>query len=145
MRAPQGIIFELPGSKRTGERLASAQAGLDKETEDRLERLYTDGLSAFWVEDSDKACQSFQAILDQAPDYPNAAAKLQEAQCHRKLNGLYGEALTAEKGRDWQTGVSVLDALVAEAADFKDAATRLAAGRAAAVGLWRCVSRGHQS
>jgi len=128
-RSAQGVIFQLPEAQRSRQPVPSRLAGLDKDTKQRLERLYTDGLGAFWVEDWDKACRSFQAILDEYPDYPNAAAKLEEAERHKRLNRLYVQAKTAHGAKDWQAAVSVLEMLVAEAANFKDSTELLASVR----------------
>ncbi|HET7089338.1 MAG TPA: hypothetical protein VFL17_11850, partial [Anaerolineae bacterium] len=125
MRAPQGVIFQVPESRRGPRPAAPRPVEMDKGLQQRLEQLYTDGLSAFWVEDWDKACRSFQAILDARPDYPGAAAKLDEAQRHRKLSELYGAARTAQEAGDWPAAQSALESLVAQAADYKDAAAQL--------------------
>jgi hypothetical protein len=55
----------------------------DKEIESRLDQLYTEGLAAFWVEDWDRACQRFQAILRERPNHKNAAEKLEQAERQR--------------------------------------------------------------
>ncbi|MHC4854457.1 MAG: CHAT domain-containing protein, partial [Planctomycetota bacterium] len=129
MRAPQGVIFQLPETDRVRGRPPGPPTFLDEEQEARLDQLYTEGLSAFWVEDWDRACRNFQAILDEYPGYPNATAKLEEARLQRKLNTLYAEAGTAEEAGDWAAALSALERLVSEAPDFKDAAILLETAR----------------
>jgi hypothetical protein len=126
MRAPQGVIFKMTETPRVPQSLQKLSVGMDKETQRRLEWLYTDGLSAFWVDDWDKACNDLQTLLDECPDYPNAAAKLEEAKRHRRLSMLYAQAKTAQEAGDWQAAQAALETLVAEATDFKDAAALLA-------------------
>jgi hypothetical protein len=75
------------------------------------------------------ACRSFQAILDEYPAYPNAAAKLKEARRLRRLNTLYADAKVAEEAGDWGAALSTLENLATEAPDFKDAAARLETAR----------------
>ncbi len=124
MRAPQGVIFEMPESRRV-RRPTESFADADKELKQKLEQLYTDGLSAFWVEEWDKACRSFQAIVDARPDYPGAAAKLEEAQRQKRLSALYETAQETQASGDWRSAQSALETLVAEAADYKDASSSL--------------------
>ena len=125
MRAPQGVIFQIPEAQRVRRPGAGLISDDDRELKQRLEQLYTDGLGAFWVEEWDKAYRCFQAIIDERPDYPGAAAKLEEAQRQRKLSGLYATAQAAQAADDWQGAQSALEMLVSEAADYKDAAITL--------------------
>jgi outer membrane protein assembly factor BamD (BamD/ComL family) len=125
MRAPQGIIFQVPESRVKQRTAKGSLTGIVKELQQQLDQFYTDGLSAFWVEEWDKACRSFQAILDVYPQYPGAAAKLKEAERHRKLSELYTTARAAQDAGDWPGAQTVLEALVSEAADYKDSAEQL--------------------
>lgn len=95
MRAPQGIIFQVSGALSDRQLVPSHQAGLDQATAERLERLYIEGLNAFGVGDWEQACHAFQTVLDESPDYPNAAAKLAEARDQRQseIAALYSEAV----------------------------------------------------
>ncbi|MGE5140821.1 MAG: CHAT domain-containing protein [Rudaea sp.] len=129
MRAPQGVIFELPGAVTPRKPTVPAPDRPDQAAEQRLARLYTDGLAAAWVEDWDRACQYFEAILSERPNYRNVAAKLEEVKRKRKQNSLYAQASRAQETQDWETAVTALEALVAEAADFKDAAKLLETAR----------------
>ncbi len=126
MRAPEGIIFQLPAARRSVLRSAPPP---DREAALRWETLYTDGLSAFWAEEWDRAIRNFQAILDERPDYPNVAAKLEDARRQQKLGSLYDQAVAAQEAGDWAPAESALQILAAEAADYKDVSARLVSTR----------------
>jgi outer membrane protein assembly factor BamD (BamD/ComL family) len=93
----------------------------DRELEQRLDQLYTEGLAALWVEDWDKACHRFQTILREKPDHLQAATKLEEAKRQKYLNDLYVQALDAQQNENWQAVVVILEKLTGEASDYKDA------------------------
>jgi formylglycine-generating enzyme required for sulfatase activity len=95
------------------------------EREQRLEPLYVDGLGAFWVEDWDRACRCFQAIVDERPGYRDAGARLQEAERQRALAGLYAQAQATQAAGDWPGACAALEALVAQDPKYKDAADLL--------------------
>jgi Tol biopolymer transport system component/outer membrane protein assembly factor BamD (BamD/ComL family) len=128
LRAPQGVIFRVSESQRVELPIPEspeAQPEVDEALEQRLEGLYTGGLSAFWLEDWEKARQYFQAIVDLRPDYQDATAKLEEAQRQMNLATLYHQAQAAQEAEDWGGARSALEELVAEAPDFEDAADML--------------------
>jgi serine/threonine-protein kinase len=91
----------------------------------RLEKLYTDGLSAFYLEDWERACRSFQAIVAMRPDYKNVAAKLADAERQTKLRALYAQAQAAQEAEDWARARTALEEVVAGEPGFKDAAAML--------------------
>jgi Tol biopolymer transport system component/outer membrane protein assembly factor BamD (BamD/ComL family) len=93
----------------------------------RLEKLYTDGLSAFYLEDWERACRSFQAIVSMRPDYKNVAAKLADAERQIKLRALYTQAQAAQEAEDWERARAALEEVVAGEPGFKDAAAMLRA------------------
>jgi formylglycine-generating enzyme required for sulfatase activity/tetratricopeptide (TPR) repeat protein len=123
-RCDDGVLFEMT---KTPQRVTSLPKdvkplpAVDVEQEQRLERLYLDGLDAYWVEEWDQAQRSFQAIVDQKPDYQDAAARLREVKRQR----LYAQAQTALKDKDWSGALSTLEKLVDEAPEFRDAANLL--------------------
>lgn len=97
----------------------------DRELEQRLDQLYTEGLAALWVEDWDKAYHRFQTILREKPDHMQAIAKLDEAKRQKHLHALYTQALDAQEHENWDVSVDVLEKLTSEASDYKDAAVLL--------------------
>jgi outer membrane protein assembly factor BamD (BamD/ComL family) len=96
-------------------------AETDKTLELRLERIYTEGLAAFYTEDWGKACRHFQAILNEKPNHKNAAEKLAEAERQRSLAGLYVQSVEAYNAEDWRAAIQLLEELLQKGADYKDA------------------------
>ena len=92
----------------------------DKETERRLEQLYTEGLASFYTEDWDKACQRFQSILSERPNHKQASEKLDEAKRQRDLTNLYEQAADAVQNADWEAAIQILEELSQKSADHKD-------------------------
>jgi len=93
----------------------------DQETERRLDQLYTEGLAAYWVEDWDRACQRFQAILRERPNHRNASEKLQLAEGQRNLAKLYAQATEAYQSENWPDAIKALEGLLEKSTDYKDA------------------------
>jgi len=108
---------------RVGARIEpSGYEGEDKESDRRLDQLYTEGLAAFYTEDWDRAYQRFQAILRERPNHKNAAEKLTQAEQHRNLVKLYAQATEAYQSENWQAAIKALEDLLEKSADYKDAA-----------------------
>jgi outer membrane protein assembly factor BamD (BamD/ComL family) len=126
MRTPQGVIFEIPEAQRVRHSLTDEPISyVDKELEQKLEQLYTEGLAAYWVEDWDKACDRFQKILADRPDHAAAADKLQEARRQRNLATLYTRAIEAQRDENWLVALKTLEELQKDSPDYKDASTTL--------------------
>lgn len=100
----------------------SANEDADSEVEHRLDQLYTEGLAAFWVEDWDRACQRFQAILRERPNHKNAAEKLAQAERQRSLAKLYAQGTEAYKSQNWVDAIQAFEGLLEKSTDYKDAA-----------------------
>lgn len=100
---------------------------VDEDADRRLASLYTKGLSAYWLQEWDKAQSAFSAIVELRPDYKDAAAKLAEARQQEKLARLYEQGKRASEQRDWQTAIEAFKNLRSEAPDYKDAAKLLSA------------------
>jgi outer membrane protein assembly factor BamD (BamD/ComL family) len=101
----------------------------DKETEQRLDQLYTEGLAAFYTEDWDRACHRFQTILSERPSHKNAAEKLAEAERRRSLAKLYLQAAEAYQTENWQVTIKILEELSQKSAGYKDVAQLLGNAR----------------
>jgi hypothetical protein len=126
MRTPQGVIFEIPEAQQVRQPLADDPISyVDKELEQKLEGLYTEGLAAFWVEDWDKACDRFQRILADRPDHAAAADKLAEAKRQQNLSMLYSQAMEAQSAENWTLALRALEQLLKDAPEYKNAATML--------------------
>jgi outer membrane protein assembly factor BamD (BamD/ComL family) len=126
MRTPQGVIFEIPEALRTRQPATDESVPyVDKELEQKLQGLYTEGLAAFWVEDWDRACDRFQRILADRPDHAAAADKLAEAKRQRRLSNLYARASEAQSAENWPVALKTLEELLKDSPEYKDAATTL--------------------
>ena len=126
MRTPQGVIFEIPEALQARQPATDESVPyVDKELEQKLEGLYTEGLAAFWVEDWDKACDRFQRILTDRPDHAAAADKLAEAKRQRRLASLYAQAAEAQSAENWPVAQKTLEELLKDSPEYKDASTTL--------------------
>jgi tetratricopeptide (TPR) repeat protein len=83
----------------------------DEDVDWQLAALYTRGLSAYWLEEWDKAQTAFKAILDIQPGYKDAEAKLSEAVKQEKLKSLYEQGKRASQSRDWQAAIEAFKSL----------------------------------
>ena len=97
----------------------------DKESEQRLKQLYTEGLAAFYTEDWDRACHRFQSILSDQPNHKNAAEKMAEAERQRGLARLYAQASEAVRSEDWGVAIQALGELSQRSTNYKDTAQLL--------------------
>jgi outer membrane protein assembly factor BamD (BamD/ComL family) len=93
----------------------------DRESAQRAEQLYTEGLAAFYTEEWDRACQRFQAILSEHPNHKNATEKLAEAEKQRGLTRLYARAELDYKAENWQAAIQSLEDLLQRISEYKDA------------------------
>lgn len=125
MRAPEGVIFDIPESAQ----IPLAARPVPQTDEATLERLYTEALSAFWVEDWQTARDTLEAIVAEQPDYGDAANKLAEAEQQLTWSSLYEQASAAHAHGDLEAAVKVLEQLVADSHDYRDAAALLAVWR----------------
>jgi outer membrane protein assembly factor BamD (BamD/ComL family) len=98
----------------------------DKETEHRLDQLYTEGLAAFYTEDWDRASQRFQAILRERPNHKNAAEKLAQAERQRNVAKLYTQATEAYQSENWTGAIQALEELLGKSGNYRDSVHLLA-------------------
>lgn len=101
---------------------ASSYQDSDAETEQRLDQYFTEGLAAFYTEDWDKACQRFQLILREKPNYKAALEKLEDAERQRDLSKLYTQSIGFYQAEDWQAAIRTLDELLKSHPNYKDSA-----------------------
>ena len=97
----------------------------DQDQEQRLDQLYNEGLSAFWLEEWDKAVHCFQTLVELRGDYLDAVNKLELSRRNKRLLGLYNQALAAEQAGEWNQTIARLEELVGLAPAYKDAAAHL--------------------
>jgi formylglycine-generating enzyme required for sulfatase activity len=122
LRSPQGVIFDLQAQSTI---LKAPPPVPPPVSNPQVDRLYTDGLAAFWVEDWDRACSLLQQVVALQPSNTAAAAKLEEARKQRRLAGLYARALKSRDAGNLDDAVSALETLAADNASYKDAASLL--------------------
>jgi Leucine-rich repeat (LRR) protein/outer membrane protein assembly factor BamD (BamD/ComL family) len=103
----------------------------DQDHEQRLDQLYNEGLSAFWLEEWDKAVRCFEALVELRGDYLDALNKLELSRRNKRLLALYDQAVAAGEAGDWSQAIARLEELTSTAPDYKDAAARLDKARRA--------------
>jgi outer membrane protein assembly factor BamD (BamD/ComL family) len=114
-----------PGELQAGEKTLR-QASQEKA---EVSRLYTQGLSAFWLDEWGQAIQSLEAVLKLQPDHVEAASRLETARRNLELDRLYREAQAAEVAGDWAAASAALEQLTGLSPSYQDAQARLAAAR----------------
>lgn len=127
MRSPDGQVFDvaqLPTSAPFRQ-----QTRFNEQETERLEKMYTEALEAYYLGRWDEAFQKFQAIVDLAPDHKDAAAKLESARHKARMQGLQNQASTAEKAADWDKAIEVLERIAKEDASLTEIPARLAQAR----------------
>ena len=97
----------------------------DDQLVEKLGKLYTQGLSAYWLEEWDNAILCFQSIVEVQPDYQDAAEKLTQSRNIQRLYRFYQQANASLSENNWKKAVEVLELLTAEAPNFKDASKLL--------------------
>ena len=122
------VISRTPG-KGNGQIIPETPPVSSELLEKEAERLYTQGLSAFWLENWDEEIQNLQAFLQFFPNSADAESQLKEARKQAKLRDGYLKAQAAIQEEEWQAGVDLLEMLVNEAPNYKDAAQQLATVR----------------
>lgn len=127
MRSPDGQVFDvaqLPASVPS-----RARTRVNEQEAERLEKMYTEALEAYYLGRWEDAFQKFQAIVDLAPDHKDAAAKLESARHKARMQGLQDQASAAEKASDWDKAIEVLERIVQEDASLTEVPARLAQAR----------------
>lgn len=118
------IVSRSPGKTPKG-KPGLALPEYEADLEARLEKLYNEGLSAYWLEDWDKAVLSFQAIVEARSDYPDAADKLELSRRKKKVQTLYEKSVACEAAQDWPTAIASLEELIRIEPGYHDAAACL--------------------
>jgi formylglycine-generating enzyme required for sulfatase activity/tetratricopeptide (TPR) repeat protein len=128
MRAPDGQIFALDQVKgpEPAQTHDSPLTRREPSLEHRLEQLYIDGLSAYWIKDWEKALKNFQTIVDLRPDYEDVASRLEGIKRQVSLMALSNQAQGFMDVGDWEAALPLLEELTEQAPDFEEASTRLA-------------------
>lgn len=134
-RAMDGRIFELtrssaaqaaPEAKESAPQTAKAS---QQKKELEANRLYEDGLSAFYLEDWQRAQECFMAALKRQPDHPAATVKLAYAQRQFELSQRYELAQGQLATQDWVGALQTLEQLDALSPQYRDTASLLQSTR----------------
>ncbi|MCG8419441.1 MAG: CHAT domain-containing protein [Proteobacteria bacterium] len=99
-RSDDGALFQLdlaaPGPVRPRpESLPLPDGNLDK----RMDELYTQGLSEYWLENWNEARRCFRAVVELGIDYKDTAAKLQEVEQKAHLTSCMSKASSTSRPR----------------------------------------------
>ncbi len=125
MTSPDGVIFDVLTTELPPPVSKSEVPVQDIDKEKQIDRLYTEALSAFWLEDWEKASQLFRNILTLQPDNAEAASRLSEAERQLGLLTLYTRAQSAEDQADWTEALKVLEELSAIDPNYQDVPRRI--------------------
>jgi WD40 repeat protein len=128
LRSPDGYIFDLadaPALSQPIRRPADAAESDDTAVLEELNRLYVDGLGAFYTDRWDRAVEIFRQLVARQRDYKDAAVKLEQARQQQQLALRYTAAREATEVGDWAGAVEHLEAVLAIDPAYQDAAARL--------------------
>jgi tetratricopeptide (TPR) repeat protein len=128
LRSPDGYIFDLadaPALSQSIRRPADAAVSDDAAAAEELNRLYVDGLGAFYTDRWDQAVEIFRQLVARQRDYKDATIKLEQARQHQQLALRYAAAGKAADVGDWAGAVEHFEAVLAIDPVYRDAAARL--------------------
>ena len=107
---------------------AAAAAALDEQRR-ALTDLYTRALSHFYLEQWDEAVPLLQQIVQQQPDYEDAADKLAVALHQHRLIQHYSAGLREAEAGNWRQAIEQFEALEALEPGYRDVVGRLEQAR----------------
>jgi len=125
-RVMDGRIFELtqPVAAQVKPEVKEGAVQPVKVTKQKEEaeanRLYEDGLSAFYLEDWGRAEECFQAALKVQPDHPEASEKLVYAQRQLDLAQRYAQAQQQLTAQEWEGALQILEKLETDTPQYRD-------------------------
>jgi tetratricopeptide (TPR) repeat protein len=93
---------------------------------EKLEQLYIDGLSAYWVKDWDRAQARLQEVIRVDPNYKDAALRLAEIEKQSQLAELHSQAQTAIEQDSWETAQGILQQILSATPDDREAKEKMA-------------------
>jgi outer membrane protein assembly factor BamD (BamD/ComL family) len=120
MQAPDGQIFDLAPVPT-----APPVPSPDGERAERLESLWTRGLSAYYTERWERAAALLGELTALQPGYRDAAEKLEEARRRARLTALYAAGARAYEAETWVEAIEHLEGVVALDPAYRDAAALL--------------------
>lgn len=139
MRAPDGKIFDLPKVEPALTTPAPTQAPTQASPSPairaaaipaaELEALYTDGLSAYWLQDWAHAWEYFRKVEQADPNYKDIPAKITEVKRQLSISALNAEADQATQAGNWAAAAAALEKLAKELPEDPTLAARLDTAR----------------
>jgi tetratricopeptide (TPR) repeat protein len=105
---------------------ASLDRSNQQVTGPEVEQLYDQALAAFWTEQWDQAVDLLSQVLNQQPDYADAAGKLELARRKQGLALHYAEASAAADAENWEQAVAEYTLITDTDPDYRDTNARLA-------------------
>ncbi len=133
--APDGVIFTVAGQPQAIAAPAPLHAAADEVDAGeqlRIQKLYNDGLEAFWLEDWSRAEACFSQVIAARPENQDARLKLDEASRRRELQVQYAAAQSAQEAGDWPAAIAALEQLEKRQPGYRDVSERLQAVRRSA-------------
>jgi hypothetical protein len=131
MRAPDGRIFDIPkvepAQVPTPSSPSPARAAAIPAVE--LESLYTDGLSAYWLQDWAHAWEYFRKVEQADPNYKDIPSKITEVKRQLSISALNADADQAAQAGNWTATAEALEKLVKELPQDDALAARLETAR----------------
>ncbi|HLF88129.1 MAG TPA: SUMF1/EgtB/PvdO family nonheme iron enzyme [Anaerolineales bacterium] len=126
------LVFALEKAERSAQKVAETVKVPSKQkvvkrgdSPEDLEKIYLQGLSAFWLNRWEEAKACFDAIIASDPDYKDVASKLTEVEHRLQIGELSEQGKTAFDSGDWQAALTALNELVKLDPSNEEAANRL--------------------
>ena len=116
---------DAPALSQPIRRPADAVESDDTAGLEEVNRLYVDGLRAFYTDRWDRAVEIFRQLVARQRDYKDAAVKLEQARQQQQLALRYTAAREATEVGDWAGAAEHLEAVLAIDPTYQDAAARL--------------------
>ena len=132
LRAPDGQIFDIDRSTvavQGGESPSSSRSPSDSQANFSIDQLYVDALSAFYVEDYEKAVELFQQVAGIRPNYLDADEKLIESQRRMEQVSLRRDVEQRMQAGEWKDVLRLLEKLANQSSQDKDIPQLLALAR----------------
>ncbi len=126
MRSPDGHVFDVDKTAVSKTQTIAEVPEKDirrttaKQPDARLEQLYTDALSAFWLQDWGKAWELFRQVVEIDPSYEDASERLETVKKQLTLSTLYNDAQRMIQDGDWKEATATLKRLVEQDPAYKD-------------------------
>jgi serine/threonine protein kinase/formylglycine-generating enzyme required for sulfatase activity len=120
------LISEIRASRDEGPAGGIATEISDPLLLEKLEKLYIDGLSAYWVKDWERAQSRLNEVISIDPNYKDAAVRLADIEKQHQLVNLHQQAQQAIEGASWESAQRILREILSTAPNDSDAKEKMA-------------------